>query len=62
MSAPIHSNSGDSHPTATATPAATLAGTGGFDFRFPLIGVTALVAGLALLLVSVSRGRSTPTK
>lgn len=53
-----------SPPTAipTATPAAAaLASTGGFDFRFPLVGLTVLVGGLALLLVSVSRGRS-PSK
>ena len=45
-------------PTASAAVTTTLAGTGGFDFRYPLIGLTALVAGLALLLVSASRGRS----
>lgn len=45
-------------PTASAAAATTLAGTGGFDFRYPLVGLTALVAGLALLLVSASRGRS----
>jgi len=45
-------------PSASAAVTTTLAGTGGFDFRFPLIGLTALVAGLALLLVSASRGRS----
>ncbi len=44
---------------SAATTSTTLAGTGGFDFRFPLIGLTVLVAGLALLLVSASRGRST---
>jgi hypothetical protein len=49
-------------PTATASPVAALANTGGLDLRFPLIGLTVLVAGLALLLVSFSRGRSTPTK
>lgn len=53
-------------PTPTATPTATpaaaaLASTGGFDFRFPLVGLTVLVGGVALLLVSVSRGRS-PSK
>ena len=53
-------------PTPTATPTATpaaaaLASTGGFDFRFPLVGLTVLVGGLALLLVSLSRGRS-PSK
>src|SRR5262249_33298455 len=45
-------------PTASAAVTTPLAGTGGFDFRYPLIGLTALVAGLALLLVSASRGRS----
>lgn len=47
-------------PTPTATPATTtLAGTGGFDFRFALIGLTALVAGVTLFVISASRGRST---
>jgi len=45
-------------PTASAAVTTTLAGTGGFDFRYPLVGLTVLVAGLALLLVSASRGRS----
>src|SRR5262249_32055168 len=45
-------------PSASAAVTPTLAGIGGFDFRFPLIGLTALVAGLALLLISASRGRS----
>jgi len=45
-------------PTASAAVTTTLAGTGGFDFRYLLVGLTALVAGLALLLVSASRGRS----
>jgi hypothetical protein len=52
-------------PTATATATATattLAQTGGFDFRFPLIGVVLLVAGGALYVVSASRGRSAGTK
>ena len=49
-------------PTASATPVAALANTGGLDFRFPLIGLTILVVGLALLVISASRGRSTPTK
>ena len=44
---------------SAATTSTTLAGTGGFDFRFPLIGLTVLLVGLALLLVSASRGRST---
>jgi len=48
-----------SSPSASASAATTvaLAQTGGFDFRFPLIGLTVLVAGLALFLVSASRGR-----
>jgi hypothetical protein len=44
-------------PTATAANTAALAQTGGFDFRLPLIGLTVIVAGLALFLVSASRGR-----
>jgi len=44
--------------SAATTTSTTLAGTGGFDFRYPLVGLTVLVAGLALLLVSASRGRS----
>jgi hypothetical protein len=41
-----------------APPASTsLAPTGGFDFRLPLIGLTVIVAGLALYLVSAGRGR-----
>jgi hypothetical protein len=47
-------------PTAVAT--TTLAQTGGFDFRFPLIGLVLLVAGGALYVVSASRGRSAGTK
>jgi len=46
-------------PSPSAATTTALAGTGGFDFRFPLIGLTVLLAGLALLLVSASRGRST---
>ncbi len=48
-------------PTANTT--AALAPTGGFDFRFPLVGLAVLAAGLALFLVSSSRGwRSTGDK
>jgi hypothetical protein len=43
-------------PAASSSPVAAMAQTGGFDFRFPLAGLSLLVAGLALLLVSVSRG------
>jgi hypothetical protein len=46
----------------TANTAAVLAQTGGFDFRFPLIGLVLLVAGGALFLVSASRGRSAGSK
>jgi hypothetical protein len=49
------SSSPSTSPSANTTVA--LAATGGFDFRFPLIGLTVLVAGLALFLVSASRGR-----
>jgi hypothetical protein len=44
-------------PSPSANTTVALAQTGGFDFRFPLIGLTVLVAGLALFLVSSSRGR-----
>ena len=54
-------------PTASASPSASasptakavaaLAQTGGFDFRFPLVGLAVLVVGLTLLLVSAGRGR-----
>jgi hypothetical protein len=47
-------------PTPTATAATTtLANTGGFDFRFPLIGLILLVAGGTLYVIGASRGRST---
>jgi hypothetical protein len=45
-------------PSPSANTTVVLAQTGGFDFRFPLIGLTLLVAGGALYLVSASRGRS----
>lgn len=45
-------------PSASANTVAVLANTGGFDFRFPLIGLVVLVAGAALFVVSASRGRS----
>lgn len=48
-------------PTATATTLA-LAQTGGFDYRFPLLGLVLLVAGGVLFVVSASRGRSAGTK
>jgi len=46
-------------PTPSANTGAVLASTGGFDFRFPLIGLAILVAGATLFVVSASRGRST---
>jgi uncharacterized surface anchored protein len=56
--------SGGGTPTATPTAntAVPLAQTGGFDFRYPLIGVILLVAGGALLVVSANRGRSSASK
>jgi hypothetical protein len=56
--------SGGGTPTSpTPTPATTtLAQTGGFDFRFPLIGLVLLVAGGALFVVSATRRRSAQTK
>lgn len=48
---------GSPTPSPSAQTVATLANTGGFDFRLPLIGLTVIVAGLALFLVSASRGR-----
>ena len=44
---------------SAATTTTTLANTGGFDFRFPLIGLTLLVAGGTLYVIGASRGRST---
>lgn len=50
-------------PSASASPVAqALAATGGFDYRFPLLGLPILVGGLALLLVTVARGRRSETK
>ena len=46
-------------PTPSATTTTTLANTGGFDFRFPLIGLILLVAGGTLYVIGASRGRST---
>jgi hypothetical protein len=53
---------GSPTPTASANTTAALAETGGFDFRFPLIGLVLLVAGGALFVISASRGRSAQTK
>jgi len=49
-------------PTATANTTVALAQTGGFDFRYPLIGLVLLVIGGALFVVSASRRRSADTK
>jgi hypothetical protein len=46
-------------PTTSSNTGAVLASTGGFDFRFPLLGLAILVAGATLFVVSASRGRST---
>jgi hypothetical protein len=53
---------GGGSPTPSANTTVALAQTGGFDFRFPLIGLVLLVAGGAVFVVSASRGRSTNTK
>jgi hypothetical protein len=53
---------GGGSPTPSANTTVALAQTGGFDFRFPLIGLVLLVAGGALFVVSASRGRSADTK
>lgn len=53
---------GSPTPTASANTTVALAQTGGFDFRYPLIGLILLVAGGALFVVSASRGRSAQTK
>jgi hypothetical protein len=58
---PTGGNGGGS-PTPSANTTVALAQTGGFDFRFPLIGLVLLVAGGALFVVSASRGRSADTK
>ncbi len=59
---PSHSASATPSPSASANTVAVLAETGGFDFRFPLIGLALLVAGGALYLISASRGRSADSK
>jgi len=59
---PTASGSGGGSPTPTANTAVPLAQTGGFDFRYPLIGLILLVAGGALFVVSASRGRSSAPK
>lgn len=45
-------------PSPSVQTVATLANTGGLDLRLPLIGLAVIVAGLALYVVSVGRGRS----
>jgi len=45
-------------PSPSVQTVAALANTGGLDLRLPLIGLAVIVAGLALFLVSVGRGRS----
>jgi len=54
--------SGTPTPSASANTTVALAQTGGFDFRYPLIGLVLLVAGGTLLVVSASRRRSSDTK
>jgi hypothetical protein len=56
------SGGGTPTPTASANTTVALAQTGGFDFRYPLIGLVLLVAGGALFVVSASRGRSSASK
>jgi hypothetical protein len=59
---PPGNGGGTPTPTTSANTTVALAQTGGFDFRFPLIGLVLLVAGGALFVVSASRGRSADTK
>jgi hypothetical protein len=61
---PSPSASAPASPSASPSAATTvvLAQTGGFDFRFPLIGLILLVGGGTLYVVSASRGRSTSNK
>lgn len=44
-------------PKASATPVATLAETGGFDYRYPIIGLVFVVAGLVVFVIGASRRR-----
>ncbi|HEY4026632.1 MAG TPA: hypothetical protein VGO86_09390, partial [Candidatus Dormibacteraeota bacterium] len=46
---------------STSPVAATLAQTGGFDYRFPIAGLVLLVAGIVLYVVTSRRRRSTET-
>jgi hypothetical protein len=59
---PAGGGAGTPTPTATANTTVALAQTGGFDFRFPLIGLALLVIGGILFVVSASRRRSSDTK
>lgn len=59
---PTPGGGGGGTATPSANTAVPLAQTGGFDFRYPLIGLVLLVAGGALLVVSASRGRSSARK
>ena len=59
---PTGGGNGAGSPTPTANTTAALAETGGFDFRYPLIGLVLLVAGGTLFVVSASRRRSAQTK
>lgn len=56
------SGGGSPSPSASANTTVALAQTGGFDFRYPLIGLILLVAGGALFVLSTSRGRSSAPK
>jgi hypothetical protein len=44
-------------PPSTPSPGTALAPTGGFDSRFPLVGLLLLVAGVALSFIGAGRGR-----
>lgn len=59
---PSGNGAGSPSPSSSANTTVALAQTGGFDFRYPLIGLVLLVAGGALFVVSASRGRSSTTK
>jgi len=59
---PTGNGAGSPNPGSSANTTVALAQTGGFDFRYPLIGLVLLVAGGALFVVSASRGRSSARK
>jgi hypothetical protein len=48
-----------SSSSPVASPVATLAQTGGFDYRWPIAGLALLVGGITLLVLSSVRRRST---